>query len=81
MGAFPENMHPAVRDSAASLALSLANHTSTEGLFVSKEELAWLEDTLRHFDAAPNLVGIFYAGEAYQPLLDRGIQEVEAQLQ
>lgn len=81
-GNFPKNIHPAVRDSAASLALSLANHTSAEGLFVYKAELAWLpEDALRLFDATPNLVGIFGAGEAYQPLLDRGIQEVKAQLQ
>ena len=46
---FPEEQHPALTDSAASQALTLANLSSVDGIYISREQIGWLPVELVKF--------------------------------
>lgn len=48
---FPEEQHPALGDSAASQALTLANMPDMDGIYMSRAEVNWLPSDLPDFEA------------------------------
>ena len=51
---FPENQHPALGDSAASLALTLSTADDLDGLYMRQTEINWLPAGLPKFEAYEN---------------------------
>nr|MDT0250638.1 hypothetical protein [Endozoicomonas sp.] len=51
---FPEEQHPALGDSAASQALTLANLPDMDGIYMQRSELNWFPSDLPDFEAFDN---------------------------
>ncbi|WP_067582426.1 AhpA/YtjB family protein [Endozoicomonas ascidiicola] len=53
---FPEEMHPALEESAASEALTLANQPEMNGIYMVRSVVSWLPSELPDFEAQDNEV-------------------------
>ncbi|USE36029.1 AhpA/YtjB family protein [Endozoicomonas sp. SCSIO W0465] len=73
---FPEEQHPALGDSAASQALTLANLPDMDGIYMLRSEVSWFPAELPDFESYDDVV-INMKGISY-PMADQLNQQIKA---